>query len=42
MVTIPGERDPLRAEDISKVFGNQDNFNMLKGLLNKSGTGAVK
>lgn len=26
----------LKAEDIAKVFGNQENFNMLKGLLNQA------
>jgi len=35
----------LKAEDIAKVFGNQENFNMLKGLLNQAvfaGTAAPK
>ena len=33
--------DRVRAEDISKLFGNQENFNMLKSLLNQSGPGAL-
>ena len=35
------QQQQLRAEDISKLFGTQDNFNMLKGLLNQSGAGGL-
>ena len=28
----------IEADDIAKIFGNQDNFNMLKGLLNQTMT----
>ena len=26
----------LQADDLAKIFGSQDNFNMLKGLLNQT------
>ena len=29
----------LKADNIAKLFGTQDNFNMLKTLLNQTGTG---
>ena len=34
----PGPTDMLKAEDLAKIFGgNQENFIMLKGLLNSTG-----
>jgi len=34
----PGPTDMLRAEDLAKIFGgNQENFAVLKGLLNSTG-----
>ena len=38
---MPSGKNQLKGSDIAKVFGTQDNFNMLKGLLNQKGPGAL-